>query len=989
MSLWGFADLHAHPASHLGFGANDEGKGGIFWGQTGLRFEDAERTIATDLSACSPDKHAGFDEDPVRHLTRKQIIKTINQLTGRTHIDTGWPSFEGWPHALSVLHQQMHITWIRRAWQGGLRLLVASVTDNETLTMLWHRGFNLFGSHPKHDPNFDFESARKQLTFLHQLVEANSSWMEICTSPSQARTAIEAHKLAVVLSLEMDSLTMEQILTLKQELGVRHITPIHLVNNRFGGVAVYSDVFNTHNYFVNEQFYQVTGDRNLTFRLSKPDYPAAVAVGAIEPKKIEDSEYRTLGYECFAGHRGPCVASGLGHKNVRGLMSHELKHLMREGLLIDLAHMSDEAQHGAIELAERYNYPMSNTHTGLRNDDAPSDSERAMRRSLAVRLGNLGGVIGLGTEGHYVKSTLLEIRGDKQNPVVRFTGDRPTWEISTDLSAEMMGPATRMRVLIRTGGDDLRGGSQAYAVVEFSDLGKHEFSLNQKAEWKNNTEHEVVFDLPQGAFASKIKSFWIRYTSGGGVGTTTDNWNVDRIRVQMETGHTILSAAGGPVFRFTGERRVWALPVSDSSNIVISRLRLTIRTGGDDLRQNSMATAILRLHNGNEQSFELNNGQNWPNGSINKITLIPNQSIRASDIESLRITFKSGRNNVFDTGDNWNIYELRLDMEDSPVHLLDLSGRPLARFMGEQPQVLFLSSGQEDRNTSMQVLRVSINTGDDDLRRNSHAFAKIILRNGSEHEVPLNLGANWENDTLYHTFMFLPQNILRGDIVKFLLRYQSGREDAFSQTDNWTVVGVRVDILEDPIANWVSDLIDVQNVLGNRGVALGTDMNGYAPQIPFTANPITYPNNIVSRFGGSDSVSEPLANSQVSTRAFDVHFDGVAHYGMLPDMLAAASESEGGEGAVAGLFRSAEDFVLMWEKCEAAAMNIIRGAIGGYDLLSEQDQIIAFDYTGSGKLDHLLAYRPGAGIAYILANNAGSFMQVKQGKKQTPAVASA
>ncbi|MFC4013687.1 S1 family peptidase [Nonomuraea purpurea] len=46
--------------------------------------------------------------------------------------------------------------------------------------------------------------------------------------------------------------------------------------------------------------------------------------------------------------------------------------------------------------------------------------------------------------------------------------------------------------------------------------------------------------------------------------------------------------------------------------------------------------------------------------------------------------------------------------------------------------------------------------------------------------------------------------------------------------------------------------------------------------------------------------------------------------------------------------------------------------IGGYDLKDNRDRIIAFDYTGSGKLDHLLLYRPGGKTAWILKHGAGN-----------------
>lgn len=49
------------------------------------------------------------------------------------------------------------------------------------------------------------------------------------------------------------------------------------------------------------------------------------------------------------------------------------------------------------------------------------------------------------------------------------------------------------------------------------------------------------------------------------------------------------------------------------------------------------------------------------------------------------------------------------------------------------------------------------------------------------------------------------------------------------------------------------------------------------------------------------------------------------------------------------------------------------GGIGGYDLLSPADRVFAFDYDHSGKPDHLALYRPGTGTMWILQNVAGQF----------------
>ena len=45
--------------------------------------------------------------------------------------------------------------------------------------------------------------------------------------------------------------------------------------------------------------------------------------------------------------------------------------------------------------------------------------------------------------------------------------------------------------------------------------------------------------------------------------------------------------------------------------------------------------------------------------------------------------------------------------------------------------------------------------------------------------------------------------------------------------------------------------------------------------------------------------------------------DGAAHYGMLADFMQAVSQKPGSAAAVTGLYRSANDVVVMWEKADA------------------------------------------------------------------------
>ena len=54
----------------------------------------------------------------------------------------------------------------------------------------------------------------------------------------------------------------------------------------------------------------------------------------------------------------------------------------------------------------------------------------------------------------------------------------------------------------------------------------------------------------------------------------------------------------------------------------------------------------------------------------------------------------------------------------------------------------------------------------------------------------------------------------------------------------------------------------------------------------------------------------------------------------------------------------------------------VSSGIGGYDLKSSSDRALAFDYSHTGKLDHVLLYRPGTGVLYILQNSYGLFTSV-------------
>ena len=64
----------------------------------------------------------------------------------------------------------------------------------------------------------------------------------------------------------------------------------------------------------------------------------------------------------------------------------------------------------------------------------------------------------------------------------------------------------------------------------------------------------------------------------------------------------------------------------------------------------------------------------------------------------------------------------------------------------------------------------------------------------------------------------------------------------------------------------------------------------------------------------------PLERSTAGLRRdFDINLDGMAHYSMLPDLLQDICNVGLTPQDLAPLFRSAYDYVLMWEKCSSKA----------------------------------------------------------------------
>lgn len=98
---------------------------------------------------------------------------------------------------------------------------------------------------------------------------------------------------------------------------------------------------------------------------------------------------------------------------------------------------------------------------------------------------------------------------------------------------------------------------------------------------------------------------------------------------------------------------------------------------------------------------------------------------------------------------------------------------------------------------------------------------------------------------------------------------------------------------------------------GGSAVALATDTGGFAalpgPDGAEGRAPLGYP------FRSYDG-RVAFRRQHTGERTFDLNSDGMAHYGLLPDLLADVARQPDGRRALDVLFRSAEAYLRMWER---------------------------------------------------------------------------
>src|SRR4051794_24194729 len=370
--LFGWADLHCHPMAQAGFG-------GLLAGHMHGPVED--------LGSCVLEHgvdHQNLVLHPIPALSESGSRSNDGSVTtpGWT-VGTPAPGeqfgFRGWPAFDDLTHIKVHQDWIRRAYDGGQRLMVALVVHSELLATV------------NGAPQTDRDTVEPQVQMLREFVAHNASWCGLARTPAAARALIEDNKLTFVLGLETDSINgwidssefaadpspanrdaihavLHPYFAYLRALGIVQVNLLHLSDNAFGGMALYDFMFMINTWWRTKRLPQTEdgfANRPVDDQISRKVTTESTVWGHL------DSLAEELGFPPPSGVVGPWTPNG--DRNVNGLtVAGEVAVLeaMRFGMVIDLDHMSEHSAETAHTIATTQPsataYPLVSAHNGAR-----------------------------------------------------------------------------------------------------------------------------------------------------------------------------------------------------------------------------------------------------------------------------------------------------------------------------------------------------------------------------------------------------------------------------------------------------------------------------------------------------------------------------------------------------------------------------------------------------------------------------------------------
>ncbi len=417
-AIFGFADLHTHQFANLAFG-------GMFFHGAAFHPEGIEKALpwcdyvrplnpfdwgygVTPQGLPLPPFHPFLPLPvgvPIHGPDGLYDALGAAMEQGVGHLVGGYPEFNGWPRWSTKDHQQMYHDWLYRAYIGGLKLVVVHAVNNEVLCRLSNQRVG-FGCKDMPAVDRQLAAAKELEAYIDgRYGGAGKGWYRIAYSGKQARHIINSGKLAVVLGIEVDDLFgcnsgcgedyIRGELQKYYDMGVRHMYPVHVFDNAFGGAAMYNGIFNFGNRIATGHFYNgrdCSGQGYAYVFDISPKLVAAV-VGLLTGP---------VGLILF-GPLIPPTYAGSAHCNSQGLTplgEFLIREMMARHMIVDIDHMSRLTTDRVFEIARELGYPLVSGHTGFIETSIGKGRAESLKTDEQVRqLRDLGGLIGPGL-GH-------------------------------------------------------------------------------------------------------------------------------------------------------------------------------------------------------------------------------------------------------------------------------------------------------------------------------------------------------------------------------------------------------------------------------------------------------------------------------------------------------------------------------------------------------------------------------------------------------------
>jgi len=319
---------------------------------------------------------------------------------GKAHNTAGWPDFVDWPAYDARGHSTYYYRWMQRAHLSGLKMMVVYLVENQVLCNI-QKGINPVSWSGGNNRCNTMDSLRLQIKRVHEMVDyvdaqqggPGKGFLQVVTTPQEARSAMANGKLALLLGVEasevldcgeLDDCDRDKVdrqLDSLYQAGVRVMYPVHKFDNHFGGTSLQNGLvhlgqkLSTGHYFRTEdcdthtEHYGYDYVHGLLMESGVPGVPA-----------INQTVVQAL--VNYLGPQYPADEEQCNQLGLTELGAYLINQMIDRNMIIDLDHLSGKAAASVMDIVDSRQYGgVVSTHGWmLRGKDEPGHDDPADNR---------------------------------------------------------------------------------------------------------------------------------------------------------------------------------------------------------------------------------------------------------------------------------------------------------------------------------------------------------------------------------------------------------------------------------------------------------------------------------------------------------------------------------------------------------------------------------------------------------------------------------